>query len=274
MSVDNSDFRLGLQLRQKLESDKVSSPRILPLLSDLAESDLSLASAFRLLGTHPVFLDFFAFRGSEGFAQLASIRLLVGECLSDALASRVNTFIDGFLSLEVESEYAVKSRSSHYPSVAISDSHSSFDFEDTPHEHATQFASDIGEQHQPPGFSAEVLSPGIASPSQRKKSSYLKPLLVLFSLAASLLALFRVDALCEPLGLCEAKEANKESESRSKSKNVGESKPASDEALPRNQVVQPVPVNPSSSNNSPRQSSSYSPPSSQSEPPNRDEPLW
>jgi len=274
MSVKDSDFRLGLQLRQKLDSDKASSLRILPLLSDLAESDLSLASAFRLLGTHPVFLDFFSFRGSEGFAQLASIRLLVGECLSDALASRVNSFIDGFLSIEVESKSASKARSSHDPVGAFANSYSSRDFEDAPPEHATQFASDIGEQHRSSGFSSDVPPPVNASPSQRKKSSYLKPLIILFSLAALVLALFKVDALCEPLGLCEAKASKKESESRSETKNLGDSKPASDSALPDKQAAQPVPGNSATSSTSPRQPSPYSPPASPSEPPNREEPLW
>jgi len=270
MSSADADFSLGRELGLQMLRTPAPATRILALICDLAQDDLGLSSAFRLLATHRLFLDFFASPATESVASLASLRSLVDESLSPALALRVWAFIEGYISTRpnLSSRHSCQSE----PGTPVKSFEYASPFEDSSSEPATEFASEPVSSHR----NEETFSPSSApSPpsTNRSLTAVVKPLLLLTSLVAVVLAVFKVDALCEPLGLCESSEKTDPLPKNSSPKDSDSSPATPSSPAPGAQSA----VSPGSKVDSTTQPVApvRSPqPASPSEAPLRDEPLW
>ena len=198
MSNKTTDYALGSRVAELIVSGACPSSQLMALLGDLAESDVQLASAFRMLASHPIFVDSLAPALPFDAARVAALRGLANETLSASLADRVHQFLAGFNGyLEVESGAAPAIESVSFPE----DSDPGFGASMEP---ATLFASPDLASNEP------VQSPGSsATPVRAQSSSWvlpIKPLLLLGSIVLIAVSLFKVQALCEPLALCAKKD--------------------------------------------------------------------
>ena len=96
MSNKTTDYALGSRVAELIVSGACPSSQLMAVLGDLAESDVQLASAFRMLGSHPIFVDSLAPALPLDAARVAALRGLANENLSASLADRVRQFLAGF----------------------------------------------------------------------------------------------------------------------------------------------------------------------------------
>ena len=198
MSNKTTDYALGGRVAELIVSGACPSPQLMAVLGDLAESDVQLASAFRMLGSHPIFVDSLASALPLDAARVAALRGLANETLSASLADRAHQFLAGFNGyLEAASGAAPAIESVSF----LEDSDPGLGASMEP---ATLFASPDLASNEP------VYSPGSSgSPVSAKSSSWVlpvKPLLLLGSIVVIAVSLFKVQALCEPLALCVKKD--------------------------------------------------------------------
>ena len=262
MSNKTSDYDLGCRVAGLLVSGACAPAQLMAVLGDLAENDVQLSSAFRMLGSHPVFVDSLTPALPLEAARVAALRGLANETLSPFLADRIHQFLAGFSSyLE-----PVSGGISIASNVSLPDeSESELGVSTEP---ATLFASpddSSTEPRRPPGAS---LSPVTTKPSSLDLP--IKPLLLLGSIVVIVVSLFKVKPLCEPLALCAKKDEAPAAVSpepvpdqpKQNQPRVEPSSPPTPQALPSppSTPMTPAPV--------------PSPPRSPDGPALRDEPLW
>ena len=98
MSNKTSDYDLGCRVAGLLVSGACSPAQLMAVLGDLAENDVQLSAAFRMLGSHPVFVDSLTPALPLEAARVAALRGLANETLSPFLADRIHQFLAGFSS--------------------------------------------------------------------------------------------------------------------------------------------------------------------------------
>jgi hypothetical protein len=261
MGVSADDFALGNQLRLTLSrSGVLTAQQFLAIVNDIAGSDIELISIFKLLSSHPAFLGSFATDSALRMTQSMAVLSYARESLSPQLLSRLQHFIDGFNHDSSSASGPVFDpplrRDYSCEPTMVAD-----DFASTSEEPATLFADTPSTPPKSPGASAvsEKQPQASARPSSILLSS-LKPILLIGALVVSVFCLFKVQALCEPLGLCE-----------STSEDKGDDVKPAPKAPPSDSVPSGTPQQPSQTAPPSAPSPPYTPPSG---PANRDEPLW
>lgn len=263
MLPQSVDYVLGQQLQSRLaQIAPLTLQQLLALLSDLSRDDIELVSAIRLLSSRPIFADSLLSCLPVQPPQLASIYSIANDTLSPGLVQRVQDLISGYNSVFTIPKPAdispyLQQNYFQEPTVVADIPSPRSD------EPATLFAEAAGDH----GGSSDPQPPlGVAPQSSNSGlpiAQFLKPILIILALSSSVFCLFRVKALCEPLGLCEA--------SKSDEKKNDES-PSSVQERPAGPVA--MPSNSASSQSTPAPSSGSAAPPSRQEPQLREEPLW
>jgi len=256
------DFALGQQLQSRLaQIAPLTLQQLLSLLSDLYRDDIELVSALRLLSSRPIFADSLLSCLPVQSPQLASIFSIANDTLSPGLVLRVQDLLCGYNSAFTVSKAADISpylQQNYFQEPTI--------VADIPLSRSAQPATLFAEgaaDHA--GSSAPQPPLGVAPQSSNSGFSiahHLKPIFIILALSFSVFCLFRVKALCEPLGLCEASKSDEKKNDASPPPR--QERRAGPEVMPGKSPSSPSPPAPSP----------VSPRSPRQEPPMWEEPLW
>jgi len=256
------DFALGQQLQSQLaQIAPLTLQQLLALLSDVSRDDIELVSAIRLLSSRPIFADSLLACLPVQPPQLASISSIANDTLSPGLVLRVQDLISGY-----NSAFTVPKPADISPYLQQNYFQEPTVVADIPSPRSAQPATLFAEGTADHAGSSDPQPPLAVAPQSSKSGlpivQYLKPILIILALSFSVFCLFRVKALCEPLGLCEASKSDEKKNDAS---------PLPSQERPAGPVVMP---GKSPSSQSPPAPSSESASPSRQEPPLREEPLW
>jgi hypothetical protein len=210
----SSDYTLGQSFSDLVRRISPNSQqKLIALLIDHIGSDDELISAFRLLFSNPIYVSSFLSQAPLGNAELSSLNTISQKSLSFTLSTRVDEFVRGYFesigSKNVRS-YAspTESPSQKVPDESKSVMPASSPFSCQTPEEVTLFASDDGHNFKPNDQRSQ--SPGFAQPKQAivPKPIHIKSILILLTLAFSGFAAFKIQAICEPFGLCSVEDSD------------------------------------------------------------------
>lgn len=282
----NSDYNLGRQFAMSVAKVRPGSQQqLVALFGDLVGSDADMAASFRLLFGNPLYVNLFLSSEVASVAQISSLVSIAEKSLSPALAGRVVSFIRGYFpGVDIASSAGSDDNANALrPSSMVSSSFGAgaglTDYSSSSQEPATLYADD------PPGsgdsfVGYQAQGPAVSPPVVGRKPINLKPLVLAVFVLAMGVAAFKVQAICEPFGLCE-----KDSSDKPKKSKVDEGSSPEPRSRPAGSSLSPEPVRTSpvaapipASQVPARKQSSYIPYPQPSAPSNnaplRDEPLW
>lgn len=213
MSIDSDAGRRFAGLLES-SSRPMNQRTLLALLNDIVGSDVGLASAFRLLLGHPVFVEFFS-ATSMNAAQCYSLRTIAVDSLAPQLAERIVEFLEGYRAARFPSPEPGMPAA---PSVTqfTQDSHSPTEVDFGPAGHGSAVGDCPATEYERSAAADVPSSPAATAPSSahstgtqpaRGATDGRLPFMVIAIVVAMIAAvamLFRVPALCKPFGLCPA----------------------------------------------------------------------
>ena len=261
MSQQATDHQLGQRFAQLLVTYRpIELATAISLLQDLMGVDVSLLPSIRLLASQPSFLQLVNAKPSAVLLpQRDALLTTAREMLAPALVTRIANFLDGYLSSSSEHSVSTPSSEPAMPFKGASASEPSFPAvlsrasEELPSTVVDQFAAHSN--------SADKGNPPSAQSGAAKQSRPFALVLIVVAVIAAVVAAFQIPALCEPLGLCPAKENDQETKSEKDKSTKEADKTPNTQSSPSNQAPknQPAPSAPTTS---------------ESTTPKRDEPLW
>ena len=264
------DFQLGIKFSQirsvnpSLKTEKV--------LSEIASNDSSLNTAFQLLSSNSSFVQLLTSTKAPSTSHWNEINDFIVATLSPSLAIRAKEFLKGFHStLTSPAENDLPTYKDIESGLYDSQSGDSSDSDEL----ATTFAMPSSSLNIGADASPDLQTHSAKDVSQNPPKIPYKIILLVVFIMASCFSIFKIKALCEPLGICESSENlddnadSKQTESSSSEEKSPIVKPTSENS--RN-------VSPELNNTNVKDSN----PSVRSQPPSsapsplldRDEPLW
>lgn len=193
----NSDFELGVKLHEL----QVGNPALdfSQCLVALVNDDINLKNAFDHLSIDHTFSKYFDGTCDFDSGQKTEVNAFVDSKLAAPIVSRVREIFNGYISSSVtayQKSLVEKSiRSGEYDSSTISNPSCV--------ENATLFAAAASTSQNQPSISSVETGAAIASKPKFPVFPLLAALLALALVGGLAFALFNVEALCEPLGLCD-----------------------------------------------------------------------
>ncbi|MFM2157805.1 MAG: hypothetical protein RLZZ124_279 [Cyanobacteriota bacterium] len=213
LSAD-SDAGQRFALLLKSSSRPLNQQTLLALLSDIVAADVGLASAFRMLLTHSVYVEFFS-ASSVSAAQRHALTAIAADSLAPQLAQRIADFLEGYVGARFTA--AAPAMPAAAPPVRPAPRgevpHPPTEVDRGPASHghgpsdcpATLYERPAAAQVAEPSPAA----PAAAPPSTRSSGSGAPLRLIAAGLAAAALAavagvalVLKAPFLCEPLGSC------------------------------------------------------------------------
>lgn len=217
LSVDSDAGRRFAGLLES-SSRPLNQQTLQALLSDIVGADVGLASAFRLLLNHAVYVEFFS-ATSINAAQCHSLTSIAVDSLAPQLAERIADFLEGYRAarfpaaapgLPAAASAAQFTQDSHPPTEVDFGpaGHGSAAGDCPPTEYERPAAADA-----PPSPAATGQATGQSAPQSTRVqpaggttdgSLPFRAIAIVLAMVAGVALLFRVPALCEPIGLCSA----------------------------------------------------------------------
>ncbi len=216
MSQSATDHQLGQRFAQFAASRRpIELPTALSLLQDLMGADVSLLPSIRLLASQPTFLQFINAKSEAGLVpQRDELLTTAHEMLAPALATRIASFLDGYLSAGSDQAQSTPPSEPQMPFKGASTAEPSFPA--VLSKSSEELPSTVVDQFAKPSSSPAAKHSSSHQGGSDQQVLLLKIALVLVVGLAAAIALFTVPSLCEPLGLCSAEEKTEEQKEREK----------------------------------------------------------